>query len=153
SRDDGVSLSALVRGNPGTNRALFWADVEEVRTSRPEPLVRAWQVYFGGHTMWELAERDLVWLKHDLIGRGRIDDRRIVLSAIVRILLVTNRLDQELTLLREISAGQTELEQDLAEYLAPPRCEPSEFDRQMAERRAATAQQTELDKESWRELR
>jgi hypothetical protein len=154
SREEEVKLSSRVRAHVHVAQALFWADVEEVRASDRDRPTRVWQVYFGGHTLWDLTERDLDWLHCDLASRTHADDRRIALSAIVRILQASNRLDAELAMLRHAIAGQAELEQDLAEYLTPPQksAQAIEFERQSAERKAAAAQQTELDKESWRKL-
>lgn len=154
SREEEVKLSSLVRAHVHVTRALFWADVEEVRALDRDRPTRERQVYFSGHILWELTERDLDWLHRDLANRTHADDRRIALSAIVRILRAANRIDAELHALRLAIAGQAELEQDLVEYLTPPQKSEQaiEFERQSAERKAAVAQQTELHKESWRQL-
>lgn len=154
SREEEIKLSSRVRAHAHVTQALFWADVEEVRASDRDRPTRVWQVYFGGHTLWELTERDLDWLHRDLANCTHADDRRIALSAIVRILQAANRLDAELPSLRQAIAGQVELEQDLAEYLALPQksVQAIEIEHQIAEGKAAATRQTELDKESWRQL-
>jgi hypothetical protein len=154
SREEEVKLSSRVRAHAHVAQALFWADVEEVRALDRDRPISVWQVYFGGHTLWDLTERDLDWLHRDLANRTHADDRRIALSAIARILLAANRLDAELPVLLQAIAGQTELEQDLANYLAPPlkSARAIELERQSAERKAAAAQQTELEKETWRQF-
>lgn len=154
SHEDEVKLSSLVLAHEQVTQVLFWADVEEVRAMDRPPPTRVWQVYFGGHTLWELTERDLEWLKRDLANRTNVDDRRIALSAFVRILQAVNRIDAELPSLRQAIAGQIELEQDLAEYLAPPQksAQLIELERLSAERKAEAERQTELDKESWRQF-
>ena len=154
SREGEVKLSCRVRAHVHVTQALFWADVEEVRASERNRPTHVLQLHFGGHSLWELTTRDLDWLNQDLANRTDGDDRRIALSAIVRILYAANLLDAELPSLRKSIAGQSELEQDLAEYLAPPRQSEQtiEFGLRSAERKAAAARQTVLDKESWRQL-
>jgi hypothetical protein len=71
SDHDGTPLSTLVRARLRTNRALFWADVEEVRTAelRFGPPISFWQVNIGGQHRWSLTEADLDWLKADMLDR------------------------------------------------------------------------------------
>ena len=154
SFEEEVKLSSSVRAHVHVTQALFWADVEEVCASDRVRPTGVWQVYFGSQPLWDLTERDLDWLHRDLANRTHVDDRRIVLSAIVRILQAAHRLDAELPVLRRTIAGAAELEQDLADYLAPSQksAQAIEFERKSAARKAAAAQQTELDKESWRQL-
>ena len=156
SVDEGTPLSTLVRSKPQTNRALFWADVEEVRAeaNRGDPLIDIRQVYVHGHCIWELAKTDLNWLKADLVSRENVDDQRIALSAIVHILRASDTLEDRLAELRASIAGQALLEEDLASLLAPPAAtqEETEFQRLVAERQAEAACQEEQDKESWRQF-
>jgi hypothetical protein len=154
-RSEETPISTLVRSRPFVNRALFWADVEEVRAA-PNPTERPihyWQVHFGGHTLWGLTEADLGWLRQDLANREHVDDRRIALSAILEILRDTGCLDASLPNLRLSISGQAVLESDLTAYLTPPpqSAEELDFQREAAERRLETARQTEEDKQSWRQ--
>jgi hypothetical protein len=155
-RDHGEPLSALVRAHPQVNRALFWADVEDVRAaSRREAPISFHQVHFSGHRLWGFAGADLAWLRSDLQTREHLDDRRIALSAIVPILRDVNGLDAALPELRAAISGQPLLEEDLTNYLTPPSADPAEasFQQRAAERKAAAARQEEQDKASWRQFR
>ena len=156
SRGDGEPVSALVRARPHVNRALFWADVEDVRAaSRREPPTRFHHVHFGGHCLWGFAEAHLPWLNSDLRTREHLDDKRIALSAIVPILRDLNALDSVLPELRAATARQRLLEDDLASYLAPPSPDPAEtsFQQRAAERAAAAAPEEQQAKASWRRFR
>jgi len=157
SQEDRNSLAMLVRSRPQLNRALFWANVEEVRVaeSRHGPPIRFHQVYFGGHCLWGFSESDLGWLNADITNRELADDRQIALSAIVAILHSANLLDTNLPELRAAIAGQPILEDDLAGYLtsADQDTTETELRREMARQQRQHAEETEQAKESWRRFR
>jgi hypothetical protein len=152
--EDGPSLRTLVGQNTVLKRALFWADLAEIRANGRDAVqkpTRIWQVFLSGGSFWELGLTDLEWLYSDLHSRLAEDDKRIILSAIVQIHMRENALEAERPKLRAAIAGVPVLEADLAEYLAPPK-EDSEFKRHRKRMEALDAkrkQQEEKDKQSW----
>lgn len=119
STDDGPSLRTLVNQNALLKRALFWADLAEIRANGRDAVqkpTRIWQVFLSGGGFWELGVTDLEWLYRDLHSRTAEDDKRIILSAIVKIHMRENALEAELPKLRTAIAGILILEADLAEY-------------------------------------
>ena len=151
------SLSKLVETQPKLHRALFWADVEEIRENKIKnnSPVQHWQISFRGTPLWHLGSNDLLWLYKDLDNRAFIDDKRIVLSAIVFILQFDNRLEEEKQGLQEKLKRFPVLIDDLANYLKPR--EESDWERNDKlvgeQNKKAQAERNEKDKESWREFR
>ena len=82
---DGPPLDQLVRQNTAINRALFWHDVEEVRSSK-QVVEGWWQVSFDRAPLWGLDAADLPWLRDDLKNKSLHDDRRVALSAIANLI-------------------------------------------------------------------
>ena len=122
SFDDGPSLDQSVRENAVLQRALFWADVEEVRQNDRDgnrELIRLWQVYVHGQTVWHFGSTDLPGLFDDLSDKALEDDKRIALSAIIGILRGEGTLDAELPRIRALIANSPLLQSDLDGYLAP----------------------------------
>ncbi len=115
-------LYELVRGNPKLNRALFWADVAEQRANgRHGPVVNHWQVHFSGHaTLWNFSEPDLGWLNDDLASRSALEDKQVVLSAILQVLHRAGRLLAEETRLRTVIGSEPILLTHLGSVLSPP---------------------------------
>lgn len=152
----GRPLSEAVQRNQALQRALFWADVDEVRThsKRADRPSRYWQVFFDGPPLWVFTPDSLVWLYEDL-QRDNEDDQRIALSAIERILRQSGRLDEELTRLRQLIGDRPYLLNDLHGYLAP-RTETAE-ERQYRLRREESKRRRIEDQEraktSWKQFR
>ena len=117
--------------------------------------VQHWQISFRGTPLWHLGSNDLLWLYKDLDNRAFIDDKRIVLSAIVFILQFDNRLEEEKQGLQEKLKRFPVLIDDLANYLKPR--EESDWERNDKlvgeQNKKAQAERNEKDKESWREFR
>jgi len=155
---EGPSLSALVSRNRDLQRRLFWADVEETRKNadrgESHP-TRFWQVHFHGGTLWRLESSDLGWLFADLAECFFEDDKRIALSAIAMILGEMGKLGEEVPRLRELVAGSSELERDLATYLAPPSVSKEErrLDREERRHREERDEQERDAKASWVKFR
>ncbi|TRX00764.1 NACHT domain-containing protein [Candidatus Methylobacter oryzae] len=86
------SLSELVQTSPKVQRALFWADVAEARENwtDTEPPIQYRAIYPYEKALWEFGVADLPWLIDDLKERSLMDDKRIVLNAIVQILKHVN---------------------------------------------------------------
>jgi hypothetical protein len=123
SFDEGPPLAQLVEQNGQLKRALFWADVAEVRKNEREGSqrpIRLWQIYVHGQTFWRFGLADLSGLLDDLSRLPKEDDRRIALSAIVAILQTKNKLDDELPNIRKLIEDSPVLRAELDNYLAPP---------------------------------
>lgn len=121
SRELKPSLSELVQSSPKVQRALFWADVGEKKEnegSKEQP-IRYWQIYPYGRALWKLAAGDLTWLYADLEHRLSIDDKRIVLSAIVSILIREDALEKEKEVIYRCSQNSLLLTEDLDNYFKP----------------------------------
>lgn len=147
--DDGPSLNQLVNQNSELQRALFWADVAEIRQNGGEGdrrPTRFWQIYVSGSPLWNFSSGDLPGLFDDLVRRPDEDDRRIALSAIVGILQRADRLHNEASQIRKRIGGMPVLLADLDAYLAPPT--ESEDARKRRERMKETAERQERDQEA-----
>lgn len=122
SFDEGPPLEQLVQKNSVLQRALFWADVAEVRENgrngdqRP---IRLWQIYVHGPTLWQFGVADLPGLFEDLSHKPTEDDQRVALSAIVAILQKEGTLDAELPNIRKLIEESSVSRADLDGYLAP----------------------------------
>jgi len=114
-------LSELVQTYPKVQRALFWADVSEKRDNddSKEQLIHYCQFELFGSTLWTLGTSALPWLYTDLEHRLSIEDKRIVLSAIVSILSGEHTLEQEKKALYQCSKNFPLLIEDLENYFKP----------------------------------
>ncbi|MHB8271153.1 NACHT domain-containing protein [Bradyrhizobium sp.] len=150
--EEKVSLSALIKSRTKLCRALFWSDVAEVRAnSRNEPkLIRLWQVYINGSTLWSLGSEDVSWLYDDLQTRSE-DDQRIALSAIVVLLQTEGRLNTETSKLRERVQLWPVLAQDLDAYLTPPVDdeETRRHNRELKKHEQERSKRRAQDEQSW----
>ena len=147
------SLSRLVRSNAKLQRALFWADVEELRANskNDRQITYYWQVHPYGETLWQFETADLNWLYEDLSEFPTEEDQRIALSAILFILQRSGRLDTEIARLRELVRKNAALEEDMASYLRP-RVESEEslkYKREREENRHARTRKDNEAKASW----
>jgi len=115
-------LRDIVSGNRHLQRRLFWADVEEKRSStskgKDRP-IRFWEFWFSDGTYWHLGSKDLEWLYNDLSELSSLPNKRVALSAIYALLASEGNLETELPHLRVLLSGNKLLEQDLLEYLKP----------------------------------
>lgn len=153
------TLATLVTEHWRLQRDLFWMDVEQTRRQNAsrgkESPTRFWHVQAFLKPLWKLGPKDLTWLAEDLSGRPLEGDKRIALSAIVRILGNTNELDTKLSGLRAMISGERELQRDLDGYLAPP-IEDEELRRLQVEEenyRRDRLKREQDAKSSWVELR
>lgn len=150
-------LSKVVETQPKLHRALFWADVEEIRENKIKnnSPVQHWQIFFEGTPLWHLGSNDLPWLYKDLDNRAFIDDKRIALSAIVSILQTDNRLEKEKGDLQQKIKRFSILSEDLADYSKPR--EKSDWERKdnllREQNKKEQAERTKKDKESWKGFR
>jgi len=150
-------LTDLVQANSKLNRQLFWADVEDEREhskheNNPARLPRL--PIFLNTLLWRLGINNLSWLFEDLMTRHLVDDRRVALSMIFRILNENGQLETELDRLRKLVANCSQLQEDLKTYLTPP----SEDAATLRMERATTHQRRRAKKEqqaknSWIEFR
>ncbi|WP_156463059.1 hypothetical protein [Methylobacterium sp. Leaf93] len=158
-----LSLEELVNSHAGLKRSLFWADVEETRRNATQTADRpsaVWHIYFSGNPLWQFEQSDRSWLEADVCSRDLEDDRRIALSAVVRLLHQaqkdTSASDPTLRShephLRMLMAGGGErLAEDLTGYLSPP-AKPSDAEREkrgvLREQKVDEAREKK-DKASW----
>ena len=150
-------LSKLVQTQPKLHRALFWADVEEIRENKIKnnSPVQHWQITFEGTQLWHLDSKDLPWLNKDLDNRAFIDDKRIVLSAIVFILQTDNSLEKKKESLQRKISQFPILNEDFANYSRPRKI--SDWERNnnllLEQDKRARAEIEEKDKASWKDFR
>jgi len=155
---EGPSIRDLLNQNLALKRALFWADVAEVRSNSRDTTqkpIRVWQVFISGGAFWDFGPADLDWLSKDLEEPADEDDKRIVLSAITQILLREDKLAGAAQELRFKFADNALLEADLEDYLKPQvedqhtKDHRARLEAHEAERKA----QEDKDKASWRGFR
>lgn len=149
-------LQELVSGNPRLQRRLFWADVEEKRENNTKGdgrLIRFWEVWFSGGTLWQFGFSDVVWLYEDILERPSVSDKRIALSAIYSMLAREGTLESELSRLLILIAGTPELEQDLEEYLKPVVDHDEEYRQQSELYRIKREKEEVANKASWIKFR
>lgn len=151
--DEGPPLNELVRQTPAVHRALFWHDVEEVRTNSGHPVQGWWQVHFGGSALWRLGISDLPWLRADLATKTLQDDRRVALSAVAN--LLHPDLKAEAAALRKLIGKDSLLRKELNTYLRPPKLTPAmrRENRESARYEEQRKAQRLRDQASWREFR
>ncbi len=151
--EDDPPLNELVRQNSAIERGLYWHDVCEVREHSKCPVVRHWEVHFGGQPLWQLDREDLDWLQDDLKSRVNEDDRRVALSAIAH--LLGDELKAWAPLLKSRIDKNKVLEQDLAEFLTPPKLHPSvvKYKGEETKRAKRRARDEEKAKKSWKDFR
>ncbi len=105
--DKSPPLGDLVSASPRFQRALFWADVGEIRKSigsgRTQPTA-LWALCFRDESLWRLGSGDLTWLYSDVAARSLDEDRRLALSAILSVLESAGSLSAELPRLRALVA-------------------------------------------------
>lgn len=157
SNDDGPPLRGLVAQNMDLRRALFWADLEEVRTNKhgdSSNPIRFWQVYIHGPTLWSFGPSDLAWMFEEMESRAREEDRRILLSAIHRI-IEDHALRSELAGLKRKVSSDSVLKSDLDAFLAPPVVDEATKKHLlwMKKHKVERDEQKKKDKKSWRSLR
>ena len=133
SDDDLSELKASINGSAKFKRLLLWRDVDLERMSRdgysPHKI---WQVPTHSRT-WEVDESDVPWLKEDLASKTRIEDRKIVLSALARHFIRSGQLSARTTELELLIQNEPELLNEFKMYTAPP-TEPDDSDREFEER-------------------
>jgi hypothetical protein len=155
TKEEKPRLHELVRATPAFNRALFWADVDELRANGNKthgPILRHWQVYFSGNApLWSFAEADLTWLYADLAARPSIEDKQVALSAILNILQQAGRLVAEEATVRAAIGPDPVLLAELGVALSPPPEDPlMRSHRLRSDLHALKAQARKAsDKESW----
>lgn len=124
SEEDEPLLCDTVAHYPRLKRALMWADVAEKRENAPvseQPIVHPWQIYFShGEVFWRADETDIEWLADDVTTQREIDNRRMALGELLRVLTSAGRVDEERNRLKALVNGVPALEADLASYLSPP---------------------------------
>jgi hypothetical protein len=150
---DSPPLDQLVRQNLAINRALFWHDVEEVRSSK-QVVVGWWQARLGFSSLWSLDAADLAWLRCDLKNKSLHDDRRVALNAIAQ--LISPELKAEAPALRKLIGKDSALRKELNSYLRPVRKvspEVRQMNRESARLEKETKARQERDKKSWRDFR
>ena len=145
-----------ISSNHHLNRDLFWANVEFVRAHAKSPdhmPIHYWHIIQGSQngSLWQLDEAALPWLYRDLSDRALIDDRRIVLSAILAVLHRSNRLVNEIGNLRASVGDDAQLNTDIEDYLRVPeedkRNRKYRLEEEKRQKKAAAIQ--ERDKASW----
>lgn len=143
----------LVQANLKLKRDLFWADVEETRKNRGDkrPIRSAGQIFFMNRQLWELDKGDLVWLYNDLKRKKFIDNRRIALSAILRITYSGDKFKEDLGKIKKIVKGEIVLEEDITNFLRPIEESPLEIEHRLRSKKYKKdqAEQERKNKESW----
>jgi hypothetical protein len=140
-RDDRQALWDALRDRFGVQCELFWFDVQEAGRNHERDITHWWQLGMFGARLWHFSALDPEWLIERVRNERALQDRQIVFSALISRLgaeMLQTRADE----LRELVAGISELESDLALALSPPPAEPDE--EREAERERIHAQQREM---------
>lgn len=147
-------LGKLVSAHPLLQRALFWADVDEVRrnTRHGPNAVRIWHLSSGIAALWRFTSDGESWLEEDATNRPLEADRRLAFSILMDLILGDAARNCKVADLRVRIAGHPELLAELEQALALP-LEPSaerrKFERQEAAWKKKEAKQKAQDKLSW----
>lgn len=152
-QDDMQRLRDALRGKRDFHHQLFGFDVQEARRNRERDVTNYWHLALYGSQLWELSIEDAEWLISRLRDETSVDDRRVALSVIVRI-LGQEGLRARVEELRAMVAGVPELEEDLSRALTPPLPDPTDEEITEAERTAQVERDARVaaNKQSWRDF-
>lgn len=119
-----VDFPDLVRGWPELRDQLFWFEVGQARKrlgrKKKERLTEWWRVSFG-EPLWHWNEGDFDRVIAFIEDRPLLDDRCVALSLAFHLYNRSGSSRKQRNALRKAVAGNTVLENQLHQYLHPPR--------------------------------
>lgn len=117
------NLPALVPLWSDLNDALYWACIEQARTSRylksNKPVTDDWSISWLGH-FWKFDNKSLPRLLDYICSRKHQDDKLVALNAAFRIYVQADRPAHILRSLKDATANVPILQQGLDSLLNPP---------------------------------
>lgn len=158
SNHDQISrLSKLIQGQAKVKQALFWRTVKETQaiSGGIKEIVYFSQLYRPYHELWRWDESDIGWLLSDLSENTKIDEKRILLSTLIRIYSSLNKLSEGEKILNDLINENPKLEADLKEQLSPTKfdIETSRYQEQRNKWKKKEYIQAEKEKDSWKKYR
>jgi len=116
-------MQALVQSWPELNDALYWASIEQARSTKAlksdKPLTDDWAVSWLGH-YWIFDTASLPRLLDYMRSRTLLDDRMVALSTAFRVFVQADRPSHILTGLHDAVIDNSALQDQLDSLLNPP---------------------------------
>jgi hypothetical protein len=115
-------IKILIDNYPEVKQKLFWRKVE--RNKKSHDIKYLGQLFFY-HDFWGINKSDLNWLKENLKNTAELNDRHLLLDAILNILVI-NGLEKDIVEINTLISDNVELIKYYKEFLTPKSSQISE---------------------------
>ncbi len=145
-------VQALVQSWPELNDALYWASIEQARSTKvlksDKPLIDDWAVSCRGH-YWAFDTASLPRLLDYMRSRTLLEDRMVALSTAFRVFVQADRPSHILTGLHDAVTDNSALQDQLDSLLNPPVSEVmQEYEQELAECQREWAEKEKQNKQA-----